>query len=269
MLPFSQFSKYWKAVVDLPRQDHYRKTDLRSEDFLLFSDSGVDAYYVPFHHLNSKARIVVVGVTPCWTQMERAFSAAKQGLAEGMDKEVLFEYIDRTGRFNGPMRWNLIEMLDGIGLHSCLGIESCATLFKCHSHLAHFTSSVTAPVFKGDQNYTGTYPAMLKVPKLRDFILETLADELAALPDAVIIPLGEVPGEAIQFLHSHQLITLDRCLFGFPHPSVANGRRRLRYDQGRSRWTQQLKVLFPPRSRELSSKLHVPGRIALSSDPVS
>lgn len=201
--------------------------------------------------------------------MERAFCVAKQGLADGLDQEVLFEYIDRTGRFNGPMRWNLIEMLDGIGLQSCLGIESCAALFKCHSHFAHFTSVVTAPVFRSGQNYSGVYPKWSKVPKLRDFVLENLADELAALPNAIIIPLGEVPGEAIQFLHTQKLITLDRCLFGFPHPSVANGRRRLRYDHGRKRWMEQLQALFHPRPREVPSKLRVPARVALSSDPVA
>jgi hypothetical protein len=261
MLPFSRFGKYWKAVLDLPRQDQYRSADLRCEQFLLFSECGLDAYYVPFHHLNSKARIVVLGVTPCWTQMERAFSAAKKGLANGLDKEALFHYVDRTGRFNGPMRWNLIEMLDGIGLQHRLEIDSCAALFRNATQLAHFTSVISAPVFKVDQNYSGICPKLLTVPKLRDFVLENLARELASLPNAVLIPLGDVPGEAIQFLHHNKLLmTLDRCLLGFPHPSGANGYRKLRYDQGRKRWTEQLTALFQSRKREGPRNLRVRGR---------
>jgi hypothetical protein len=265
MLPFPQFSRYWKAVLDLPRQDYYSKTDLRCEQFLLFRECGLDAYYVPFHHLNSKARIVIIGVTPCWTQMERAFSIAKRGLADGLSTEALFDYIDRTGRFNGPMRWNLVEMLDGIGLQNCLGIDSCAALFRNSSHLAHFTSAVSAPVFRLDQNYAGTAPKLLKVPKLRDFVLENLASELNALPNAVIIPLGDVPGEAIQFLHSNKLIALDRCLFGFPHPSGVNVHRGTRYAQGQQRWADQLKTLFESSPRESSRGARAWGRVALSS----
>jgi hypothetical protein len=269
MLPFRQFSRYWKAVLDLPRQEHYQKADLRNERFLLFSDSGLDAYYVPFHHLNSKARIVIVGVTPCWTQMERAFSIAKKGLADGLEQEALFDYVDSTGRFNGPMRWNLTEMLDGIGLHTCLKVASCAELFRNASHLAHFTSAVTAPVFKGDNNYAGVAPKLLKVPKLRKFVLETLAHELSALPDAVTIPLGEVSGDAIKLLHKNKLINLDRCLFGFPHPSGANGYRRLKYDQGRKGWTEQLATFFQagPRTRRQSRRAW--GRISVGSHSIS
>jgi hypothetical protein len=260
MLPFSRFSQYWKAVVDLPRQDHYQTADLRSEQFLLFRQCGLDAYYVPFHYLNSKARIVVIGVTPCWTQMERAFSVAKKGLADGLEKEALFDYIDRTGRFNGPMRWNLIEMLDGIGLQSCLGIDSCAALFRNSSHLAHFTSVVSAPVFKLDQNYSGICPKLLTVPKLRDFVLENLACELAQLPNAILIPLGDVPGDAIQLLHANKLLmTLDHCLFGFPHPSGANRHRKTRYDQGRRRWAEQLTALFQSQKRDFPRNFRVRG----------
>jgi hypothetical protein len=261
MLPFSRFSRYWKALVDLHVQSHYAKADLLCENFHLFSQSGLDAYYVPFHHLNAKARIVIVGVTPCWTQVERAFSIAKQGLADGLDKDALFAHVDRTGRFNGPTRWNLVEMLDGIGLQDRLGISSCASLFRESGHLAHFTSAIGAPVFRGGENYTGVAPYLLSVPSLKDFVLEYLAEELRALPDAVIIPLGDVSGEALQFLHGRKLITLDRCLAGFPHPSGANVLRRARYEQGRTRWTDQLEALMQFSGRPTRARRVVAGTI--------
>lgn len=113
--------------------------------FQLFSDAGLDAYYVPFHYLNHMARVILLGLTPGWTQMERAFWAAKNGLAEGMDGEPLFSFIERTGSFSGPMRRNLVSMLDGIGLNNCLGIDSCDGLFGDQNDLVHFTSAVSAP----------------------------------------------------------------------------------------------------------------------------
>jgi hypothetical protein len=66
MLPFPQFRPYWQSLLELPTQDHYGKAQLLCKQFLLFRESGLDAYYVPFHYLNAKARIVLVGVTPGW-----------------------------------------------------------------------------------------------------------------------------------------------------------------------------------------------------------
>jgi hypothetical protein len=246
MLPFENFSRYWQALLELPTQDRYDKDQLRCERFLLFSESGLEAYYVPFHYLNAKARIVLVGVTPGWTQMERAFWAAKDGLAHGLSGEQLFNYIDKTGSFSGPMRKNLVEMLDGIGLGDCLGIDSCTDLFSNSSHLVHFTSAMSAPVFKRGDNYAGSSPKALDVPKLRTFVLENLAAELNVLPDAIIVPLGKVPGEAVQFLQTERLIALNRCLIGFPHPSGANGWRKPHYESGRQHWREQLSKWFAP-----------------------
>ena len=244
MLPFQQFSRYWQAVLALPTQDRYSKAQLRCDQFLLFSELGLKVYYVPFHHLNVKARIVLVGVTPGWTQMERAFWAVKKGLADGLDGEALFNYVQKTGSFSGPMRKNLVEMLDGIGLSRFLGISSCADLFVESNHLVHFTSVVSAPVFKAGENYAGVNPRLLEVPGLKTFVLEHLAQELTALPRAIIVPLGKVPSETVQFLHKSNLIAADRCLTNFPHPSGANGHRKPMFEHGRKRWQDQLNAWF-------------------------
>ena len=194
------------------------RATLLSDRFLLFSEGGVDVYYAPFHRANLGARLALVGLTPGWTQMELAFRAAKQGLEEGLDDEALFHRIDTTGSFGGPMRINLAEMLDGIGLNGFLRVPSCANLFEESTGLVHFTSAVSAPIFKNGENYRGQ-PSILNLPKLTAFIIDNLAKELAAMPDAVVIPLGKVAGEVIEFLHDQKLIHLERCLMNFPHPS--------------------------------------------------
>jgi hypothetical protein len=83
-----------------------------------------------------------------------------------MDRQRLFEHIDRTGSFSGAMRKNLVEMLDGVGLNIELGIGSCHNLFDAPNHLVHFTSAVGAPIFRNGDNYTGHGPAMLRLSML-------------------------------------------------------------------------------------------------------
>jgi hypothetical protein len=197
------------------------------------------------HFISSNARVVLVGLTPGWTQMEEAFRAAKQALSLGMDGQRLFEHIDRTGSFSGPMRKNLVEMLDGVGLNIELGIRSCHNLFDAPNHLVHFTSAVSAPIFRNGDNYRGHGPAMLRSPRLREWVAENLAAELASIPKAAIVPLGRVADDAMRFLEEQRGLGLDgRCLKGFPHPSGANGHRKEDFKRGREQWTSQLAVWF-------------------------
>lgn len=114
------------------------------------------------------------------------------------------------------MRKNLVSMLDGINLNVRLGIPSCLDLFDASSQLAHFTSTVEVPIFKKGENYRGYGPSLFKVSALKRWIVETLAVELASVPGAVIVPLGRVADEAIQFFRKHDLVSSDRYLTGFP-----------------------------------------------------
>jgi hypothetical protein len=246
MLPFPQYSRYWQTLLALPTQDEYFRAQLCDKDFLISSDRGLNIYYAPFHFLNANARIILLGITPGWTQMELSFRAAKRGVANGLEGERLFEYIARIASFGGQqMRRNLVETLDGVELNKCFGIKSCTDLFVEGNHLAHFTCVVTAPIFRAGENYRGLSPEMLRVSALRSFILEHLVEELSALPHAIIVPLGKVPSQAMQFLHEKGLLSLDRCLNGFPHPSGANnGRRRSIFELGREHWKQQIEEWF-------------------------
>ena len=53
--------------------------------------------------------------------------------------------------------------------------------------------------------------------------------EVAKLPNAFIIPLGKAVEEVLVLLISKNLIKKEQCLLGFPHPSGANGHRKIQF----------------------------------------
>ena len=72
----------------------------------------------------------------------------------------------------------------------------CSELFgDSHRSLLHTTSAVRYPVFTRSRdgslkNYSGTSPQFGAHPWLRRMVETTLASELAALPAAIVVPLG-------------------------------------------------------------------------------
>jgi hypothetical protein len=244
------FEKYRTLIDELRSspitgdKQFYTPGELINDKFLLFSDGKLSAYYVPFHYMNRDARVVLVGLTPGWTQMERAFRTAKREMANGLTGEKLFQVIATSGSFSGSMRKILVSMLDGIGLNQHLKLLSCSELFGAASTLVHFTSAVSAPTFIEGKNFTGHGVSFLKLPKFRAFIVDNLAKELALLPNAVIIPLGKIVDKVIDFLRMEKLIDPARCLIGFPHPSGQNGHRKRFYEEGKERWREQLAEWF-------------------------
>ena len=56
-----------------------------------------------------------------------------------------------------------------------------------------------------------------------------LAPELAAIPDALVVPLGSCVTDATRLLVGNGSLDSARCLLGFPHPSGGNGYRVQQY----------------------------------------
>ena len=71
-----------------------------------------------FGYQNTKAKVVIVGITPGNSQLD--------GSREGLSPRE----IKRKFAFAGKMRPNLVKMLDYVGVNSLLGIESCSTLWE-------------------------------------------------------------------------------------------------------------------------------------------
>jgi len=238
------FDRFRDTLAALPLKPRYEKSDLLIDSFLLFKDRGLDVYYAPFHYLNRAARVVLVGITPGFTQAELAFRTARSWLDRGLSDEELFHRIETTASFGGPMRRNLVGMLNNIDLQGHLALTSCDKLFEQGSRLVHFTSVVSAPIFKNGENYNGTSPRLLDVPSLKDWVLNNLTEEIDALPSALVIPLGKVADEAMTFLKQLGKIDAGRCLEHFPHPSPASGRRKPLFAAGQQNWKEQIRKWF-------------------------
>jgi hypothetical protein len=194
------------------------------EEFNLGRDGSLNVCYAPFDFIASEAQLVVVGITPGRAQAINALAAASVALRAGKDHKEATRLAKLTGSFSGPMRANLVSMLDHIGLASALVVTSCANLFDPTNQRVHFTSALRYPVFVGNNNYNGT-PDMLKTPLLKSMIDTCLADEAKRLSNAIWLPLGPQPVRALDYLCGKGLLNRGQVLQGLPHPSGANAER--------------------------------------------
>jgi hypothetical protein len=62
--------RFVPSILGLPDREELRKEDVLVPRFLLGAEGNVQVYYSPFHHVNEDARLVLVGVTPGWSQTQ-------------------------------------------------------------------------------------------------------------------------------------------------------------------------------------------------------
>lgn len=189
----------------------------------LHAQGALTVVWAPFDHVAADARLVVVGITPGRSQAENAFRAFRGALLDGATPAEALRRAKATGAFSGPLRRNLVAMLDHVGAQGALGVASCAALFDPVRELVHWTSALRHPVFVGG-NYNGT-PDMLRTPALRAMVETHLAAEARALPRALWLPLGPKPAAALRHLAALGVLDAERILDGLPHPSGANAER--------------------------------------------
>jgi hypothetical protein len=197
----------------------------------LYRDGSLEVVYAPFDWTNEAARVALVGITPGRHQGWVASMAAASALREGASHENALRRANSVASFSGPMRRNLVTMLDGIGLADQLGIVSCGELFQERHDLAAHMSALAFPVFVNGRNYGGA--GITRRPPLVALIRQVLAGQLTQAKDALVVPLGNAATEAVDLLVSDGVVEADRCLLGFPHPSGANGHRRAQFNARR------------------------------------
>ncbi|SFG96698.1 hypothetical protein SAMN04488020_105156 [Palleronia marisminoris] len=190
----------------------------------LAKDGSLRVAYAPFDHVARDARIVVVGITPGRVQAVNAFEATRRALARGCSVPDALAEAKLAGSFSGPLRANLVAMLDAIGVAGHLAVSTTAEIFRPGSREVHFTSALRYPVFLSGKNYNGT-PDMLATPILRQMVETHLAEEVRMLPKALWLPLGPRPEAALRHLAGQGLLDKKRILGGLPHPSGANAER--------------------------------------------
>ncbi|GAA3410608.1 hypothetical protein ACFFNY_21340 [Paenibacillus hodogayensis] len=226
MLISNHLTRYKQALLSLPKDTTLAKEDLLVDDFLMKRDGELEMYYAPHNeYINASAKVVMIGLTPGWTQMRIAMQEAKAGLEEGLSDEDVCRKAKEDAGFAGTMRIHLTNMLDALELHRHLNISSSSELFQEHRELLHTTSLLRFPVFVGRENYNGTHPPLLSNPFLKQAALLSVHEELECLKQELIIPLGKTVEGILRLLVQEEKLNAEQCLWGFPHPSGANGHR--------------------------------------------
>ena len=204
---------------------------VKDKKFLLEKEKNIEIYYAPFDYINSKAKIVIVGITPGLQQMLQSYEVI-------MQRKSLKEVKDLSS-FKGSMRTGLIRYLDELKINDILKIKSCESLFNKDSNYLHTTSLVKYPVFDKGKNYSGAN--ILKKRILLDFIEKNFLKELKTLKKSIIIPLGNTVSSTIEFLNNKYNLKLTCFLKGFPHPSGANARKNIQFKEHKSSMMSLLK----------------------------
>ncbi len=215
-----------------------------SPQLLLWQDGPLSTFYAPWDWVNTAARVMLVGITPGYFQATQALREAQRCLIGGLPAEETLRRANEVGSFSGPMRANLVTMLDGIGLDGALGLDSTARLFDTHHHLAAKTSAISFPVFVNGQNYGGGNPTLIGHPVLRSFVRASLGPRVAMAGSALVVPLGKAAQDAVTLLIRDGLVERERCLLGFPHPSGQNGHRVKAFGQARDALTARVRAWF-------------------------
>jgi len=197
--------------------------NIKDKKFLLEKEKNIEIYYAPFDYINSKAKIVIVGITPGLQQMLQSYEVINQGKS--------FKEVKDLSSFKGSMRTGLIKYLDELKINDILKIKSCESLFNKNSKYLHTTSLVKYPVFDKGKNYSGAN--ILKKKILLDFIEKNFLEELKTLNKSIIIPLGNTVSSTIEYLNNKYNLKLACFLKGFPHPSGANARKNIQFKENK------------------------------------
>ena len=212
--------KYLNQIKALKK---INKSIVINNKFLINKEGNIKIYYAPFDYVNSKAKIMIVGITPGLQQMLQSYEVINQG-------KSLKEVKDLSS-FKGSMRTGLIKYLDELKINDILKIKSCESLFNKNSKYLHTTSLVKYPVFDKGKNYSGAN--ILKKKILLDFIEKNFLEELKTLKKSIIIPLGNTVSSTIEYLNYKYKLKLSCFLKGFPHPSGANARKNIQFKENK------------------------------------
>lgn len=244
MMRTDLFRKYRPAILKL---SNLEEDTLKSETFLLDHDEKkqLSIYYAPFEYINPNAKVVIAGISPGLYQMRRSFEAIRD-LKDASDEEAL-RAVKQRGSFSGPIRKNLVTMLDDLELHHHLGIKTTLDLFGSANHLVQNTAVLPYPVFYKGKNYNGSSPDMIRTELFKPYVEGVFAEEMAQLQDALIIPTGVNVRRAVEQLVERRLLDGDRVVSGFPHPSGGNGHRHRIFAENREAMKQHIAEYFTKR----------------------
>ena len=124
-------SKFLNQIRSLKK---INKSTITNKNFLIKREDNIEIYYAPFDYINSKAKIMIVGITPGLQQMLQSFEAVNEGRSLKEVKDL--------SSFKGSMRTTLIKYLDALNINKKLKIKSCESLFNINSKYFRHNISV-------------------------------------------------------------------------------------------------------------------------------
>jgi hypothetical protein len=207
-------------------------------EYVLASAGKYQVFYSPLGDARPEAgvRLILVGLTPGERQVREAARLYLESSAEVRADSLLWSLLARErAAFAGTMRKNLCCMLDELGLARKLGLGQSSELFSSDCSLAFTTSALAYPVFEGPacKNFSGGSVSLSEVELFRTMLETLLSPTLSAVPNALVIPLGQAASSGLHHLCQTERLDRRRVLFGFPHPSGANGHRRRQFEENR------------------------------------
>ncbi len=234
MRPTELFTHYRPVLDRMTRVE--LEIEIEQPDQLVVASSALgrknlQVAYAPFDYVNREADVVIVGITPGRQQMRNALLEAHRILKSGGSDDEAMGAAKIFASFSGPMRSNLVALLDEIGINQVLGLDSTASLWGKASKRVHFTSALRYPVFIDGGNYSGT-PPIASTPFLTDQLRAWFLPEMTALQNAIFVPLGPQIGSVLDRVAPLAGVEQNRVLSGLPHPSGANS-ERIAYFLGR------------------------------------
>jgi len=229
LLADSPVGNSWCLSYQRERVMGLARIDARRSQLRLLRDGSLSIFYDACDWVNTSAKVMLVGITPGFHQATEGLREAQRCLREGLTNEETLRCANTVGSFSGPMRANLVTMLDGIGLAGALGLSSSAQLFGADRHLLASASAISYPVFVNGENYGGSNPSLTRHPLLRSLVRACLGARAGMAARALVVPLGKAAQDAVALLIADGLLDQGRCLLGFPHPSGANGWRARQY----------------------------------------
>ena len=243
-----ELNSFIDKIKALPIKNKYTKEELLIEDFLVDKENNIEIYYSPHNdYINKDAKIMIVGITPGFQQMNLSFSTARLEIELGSGIEEIKYKCKVASRFSGSMRKNIIAMLDGIGLNFALNIKSCEELFLDKDNLLHTISLIPYPTFVKGVNYSGHTPKLSKSDFLMKYVNDNFKNELNNLnnkEEIFLIPLGRAVEEILINLADKKFIKRDQILLNFPHPSGANVNRLNQFNEHKENMTNFIKEYF-------------------------
>lgn len=221
----SLFAKYRSVISSFG--------DVKDRNNLLLKDFEEERiYYAPFDYINPKARLFIVGITPGEVQMNNMLAEAARLIHLKVSDEEVLKRCKAVGSFSGPMRKNLVELMDEAGIAEFLGIETTAQLFSDKQDLVNLTSCIRYPTFAVKNGKETNFNAEIKQgTELFNFAAALTLEELNKAPNAVLLPLGPKVRHYLEKVVKGTNFE-NRLLPELPHPSGANA-ERIAYFLGR------------------------------------